>query len=61
MLTEMMQGNTVSVRIIQLLTSKFKINKILKFHIVFYFCLIQSTSLEVDKRNQYCVVNLEAY
>jgi len=60
-LREMMQGNRVSVWIIKLLTSTFKINKILKFHIVFYFCLMQSSSLEVDKRNQCFVVNLEAY
>jgi len=34
-LREMMQGKTVSVWIIKILTSNFKINKIHKFHIVF--------------------------
>jgi hypothetical protein len=59
-LREMMQGNTVSVWITKMLTSNSKVNKILKFPVVFYFWLMHSNSLEVNKKNQFFVVNLEA-
>jgi hypothetical protein len=55
-------SNKVIMWIIKLLTNNFKINKILIFPVVFfYFWLMYSISVVVDKTDQYCVVKLEAY